>query len=154
VLFFEANAGGWQIGRVDQPDRPFPPGIGLDQRLEQMEVDPSQSHDSQPRPKLVQHADAGYLAGAAQPGKLSPGPLLRQHFHEQVQGMDRGEQTQEMHSIELSGGVFSMPPARVTDRPALIDEIVGNERTQQFEQFRRAGRRKVGIHGASLPGEP
>jgi hypothetical protein len=63
--------------------------------------------------------------------------------------MDGGEQTQQMHPVELSSAVLSMSPARVTGRPTLIDEVVGNQRSQQFEQFGRAGRRKIGVHGAS-----
>jgi hypothetical protein len=113
-----------------------------------MLVDAPQSRDAQPCPELVQHAHAGHLALAAQTGKLPPGALLRQHLHQEIQGMDGAEQTQQMHSIELSRGVLSMSPARVTGGPTLIDEIVGNERSQQFEQFGRAGRRKIGIHGS------
>lgn len=40
-----------------------------------------------------------------------------------------------------------MSPAGVTGGPTLIDEIVGNERSQQFEHFGRAGRREIGVHG-------
>ncbi len=112
-----------------------------------MLVDAAQSRDAQPRPKLVQHAHAGHLALAAQTGKLPPGALLRQHLGQQIQGMDGAEQTQQMHPIELSSGVLSMSAAGVTGGPTLIDEIVGNERSQQFEQFGRAGRRKIRVHG-------
>jgi hypothetical protein len=81
VLFFEAHAGCGQVGGIDQPDRPFPPGIRLDQWIEQMLVDAPQSRDAQPCPELVQHAHAGHLALAAQTGKFPPGALLRQHLH-------------------------------------------------------------------------
>lgn len=147
MLFFEAHAGRGQVGGVDQSDRAFPPGIGLNQRREQMLIDAPQSRHTQAVPELVQHAHARHLALAAQLRKLPPGALLRQHFDQEVQRMDRGEQTQQMHPIELSGGVFSMSATRVTGGPTLIDEIVGNERSQQFEQFSRAGRRKMGVHG-------
>ena len=91
-----------------------------------MLINPPQSGDSQARPELVQHAHAGHLRLAAQAGKLSPSALLRQHFDQEVQGMDGGEQTQQMHPIQLSGGVFSTPPARGRGGPGLIDEILGN----------------------------
>jgi hypothetical protein len=95
-----------------------------------MLVDTPQSRDAQPCPELVQHAHAGHLALTAQTCKLPPSGLLGQHFHQQIQGMDGGEQTQQMDPIELSRGVLSMSPTRVTDRPTLIDEIVGDKRRQ------------------------
>ena len=112
-----------------------------------MLIDAPQSRDTQSSPELVQHAHAGHLALAAQPRKPPPSTLLRQHFDQEIQGMDRGEQTQQMHPIELSGGVFSMSPAGGTEGPRMINEIVRNERSQQFEQFGRASRRKIGVHG-------
>ena len=61
--------------------------------------------------------------------------------------MHRGEQAQQVNAIELGGGVFAMPPAGGAVGPAVVDEIVGDERSQEFEQRRRAGGRKIGIHG-------
>lgn len=58
-----------------------------------------------------------------------------------------------MNAKELGAGVFTTPPASGTVRPAFVDEIVGHERIQEFEQRRRAGGRKVGIHGnQTIPG--
>jgi hypothetical protein len=142
VLFFEADAGRGQIRGVNQPDRQIPPGIGLDQRLKQMLVNPAQAHHAQASPELMQDPHPGHMALPAQPGKLTPSPLLRQHFDQEVQGVDRGEQTQQMHPVELRGGVFPTPPTSRTDRPAVIDEIVGHEWREQFQQFGRAGRGK------------
>jgi hypothetical protein len=59
-----------------------------------MLIDPPQSGDSQARPELVQHAHARHLRLTAHAGKLPPSALLRQHFDQEVQGMDGGEQTQ------------------------------------------------------------
>ena len=146
MLFFEAHTGGGQIGGVDQADRTLLPGILIDHGLEQMPIDPPQPADAQAGPELVQDAHAGHLGLAAQAGKLSPGALLRQHLDQEIQGMNRREQTQQMHPIELSGGVLAASPARGRRGPALIDEIIGNERSQQFEKFSGAGRRKVGVH--------
>jgi hypothetical protein len=83
---------------------------------------------------------------APQTGELSPRPLLRQHSDQQVQGMHRREQTQQVNPKELGGGVFPMPPTGAAVRPTFVDEIVGDERIQEFEQGHRAGRRKVRIH--------
>jgi len=43
------------------------------------------------------------------------------------------KQTQQMHAVELGGGVGAMPAARVTPRPTVVEEVVGNERIEQFE---------------------
>jgi hypothetical protein len=43
------------------------------------------------------------------------------------------EQAQQVNPKELGGGVFPMPPASPPVRPAFIDEIVGNERIQEFK---------------------
>ena len=65
--------------------------------------------------------------------------------------MHRRQQTQQMDPVKLGRTVIPPPPTGVALRPAFVDEIVGGERVQQFQQGRRAGRRKVGIHSASLP---
>ena len=146
MLFFEPPAGGGQIRGVDQSDRAFPPGIRLHQWLEQMLVDPPQSGHAQPRPKLVQHPHIGHPVLAAQVREAPPRPLLRQHFDQQVQGMNRREQTQQVNTKELGGGVFAVPTAGATVRPDSIDEIVGDQRIQEIKQRHGAGGRKVGIH--------
>ena len=111
-----------------------------------MLIDLPQPCDTQTRPKLVQHAHVGHPVLPAQTGKLSPRGLLRQHFHQKVQGMHRREQAQQMDAKELGGGVLAVPAAGASVGPALIDKIVGNEWSQQFEQSGSAGRRKVGVH--------
>lgn len=116
-----------------------------------MLIDLAQALHSHALPEFVQHPDSGHLAVAAQTGELPPRALLRQQGHQQVQEMDRGEQTQQMHPIKLRGGIGPPPPARGLGRPAVIDKIVGDERGQEFEQLGRAGHGKVGIHEASLP---
>ena len=146
VLFFEAHAGRGQIGGVDQADRTLLPPILIDHGLEQLRMDATQAGDAQAGPELVQAAHPGHLSLAAQAGELSPGALLRQHLDQEIQGMNRREQTQQMHPIELSGGVLAASPARDRFGPAVIDEIVGNERSQQFEKLSGAGRRKLRVH--------
>lgn len=118
-----------------------------------MLIDLAQAQHPHARPEFVQHPDPGHLAVTAQAGELPPCALLRQQGHQQVQGMDRGEQTQQMHPIKLRGGIGPPPPASGPGRPVVIDEIVGDERGQEFEQLGRARQRKVGIHPGSLPWE-
>lgn len=111
-----------------------------------MRIDASQAGDAHTGPELMQDAHAGHLGLATQVGELSPGALLRQHFDQEIQGMNRREQTQQMHPVELRGGVFATSPASGRRRPVVIDKIVGNKRRQQFEKFAGAGRRKLRVH--------
>jgi hypothetical protein len=112
-----------------------------------MRVDPPQSRHAHAAAELVHHSHVGHPTLPAQTGEGSPHALLRQHFDQQVHGMHRGKQAQQMHPKQLGCGVFAMPPAGGGVRPAFVDEIVRNERRQEFEQRRRAGGRKIGIHG-------
>jgi len=116
-----------------------------------MLVDPPQPAYSHATAELVQDAHAGHLSLAAQTGELPPGALLRQQLDQQVHCMHRGQQTQQMNPIKLGRTVISPSPTGLTLRPAFVDEIVGDERTQKFKQGGRAGRWKVGIHAPSLP---
>jgi hypothetical protein len=118
----------------------------IDHGLEQMRIDAPQAGDAQAGPELVQNAHAGHLDLAAQAGKLSPGALLRQHFNQEIQGMNRREQAQQMHPVELSRGVIATSSAGGCCGPEVIDKIVGNERCQPFEKFGGASRRKVRVH--------
>ena len=151
--FFEAHTGGRQIRGVDQSDRTFPPGIRLHQRLEQMPVDPAKPGHPQSRPKLVQHPHVRHPALTAPTREGSPPSLLRQHFDQQVQGVNRREQAQQVNAKELGGGMRAVPAPGGTVRPALFDEIVGDQRIEKFKQSHRAGGRKIGIH-ASLSACP
>ena len=118
-----------------------------------MLIDLAQAQHPHALPEFVQHPNSGHLAVATQAGELPPRALLRQQGDHQVQRMDRGEQPQQMHPIKLGGSIGPPPPAGGHGRPAVIDEIVGDERGQKFEQLGRAGHGKVGIHAASLPVE-
>jgi hypothetical protein len=116
-----------------------------------MLVDPPQPGHPYALAELVQDTHSGHLGLAAQPGELPPRALLRQELDQQVHRMHWRQQAQQMNPIKLGGAVISPAPARGARGPAFVDEIVGHERVQKFEQGRRAGRRKVGIHVPSLP---
>lgn len=113
-----------------------------------MLIDPPQPRHAHATAKLVHHPHVGHPALAAQTGKFSPRALLRQHFDQQVHGMDWREQAQQVNAIKLGGGVFAMPPAGGAVRPRFVDEIVRDEWGQKFEQRRCAGGRKIRIHGS------
>lgn len=93
-----------------------------------MLVDPAKPGHAQPRPKLVQHPHVRHPALTAEAGECSPRPLLRQHFDQQIQGVNRREQTQQVNAKELGGGMRAVPAPGGTVRPALVDEIVGDQR--------------------------
>jgi hypothetical protein len=153
VLFFEADTRRRQIRGVDQSHRPRLPEIAGEQGFEQMCVDPPQPGHSHATPELMQDAHAGHLSLAAQTGELSPGALLRQQFAQQVHRMHRREQGQQMNPIKLCRTVISPPSTGRAMRPAVVDEIVGDEGVKKVKQGRGAGRGKVGIHSSSLPVE-
>jgi hypothetical protein len=115
-----------------------------------MLVDPPQSRHAHAAAQVMHHPHVGHPALAAQTSELAPGALLRQHFDQQVHGMHRGEQAQQMHAQELGRRVFAAPSASAAVRPARVDEIVGDKRIQEFEERGRAGGRKIGIHGGTL----
>jgi hypothetical protein len=82
----------------------------------------------------------------AETRERSPRSLFWQHLDQQVQGVNRREQTQQVNAKELGGGMRAVPAPGGTVRPALVDEIVRNKRIQEFKQSHRAGGRKTGIH--------
>ena len=151
MLFFEAHAGRRKIGGSHQPRRPRLPEIAGQQRFEQMLVDPPQAGHSHAPAKLMQHPHIRPRVLARHAGKLSPIPLLGQHFDQQVHRMHWRKQTQQMHAVELGGRVGAMPAASATTRPALVDEVVGDERIEQFEQGGGTGGWQVKVHGRRLP---
>jgi hypothetical protein len=61
--------------------------------------------------------------------------------------MYRREEAQQVNAKELGSRVFTMPPASVAVRPAVVNKIVGDKRIHKLKQGNRASRRKIGIHG-------
>jgi hypothetical protein len=153
VLFFEADTGRGQIRDVDQSHRPRLPEIAGEQGFEQMRVDPPQPGHAHATTEFMQDAHAGHLSLTAQTGELSPGALLRQQCDQQIHRMHRRQQRQQMDPIKLCRTVISPPSTGRAMRPAVVDEIVGDEGVQKVKQGRRAGRGKIGIHCSSLPVE-
>lgn len=147
MLFFEADTGGGQIRGVNQAHRPGLPKIAGEQRRQHLLVDASQARHAHTSTERVHHPHVGHATLTAQTSKLSPRALLRQHFDQQVNGVNRREQGQQVNAIQLGGGVFAMPSAGGVVGPAVIDEIVGDERGEEFKQCRRARGREIGIHG-------
>jgi hypothetical protein len=116
-----------------------------------MVVDAAQSAHAHAAAEFVQDTHARHLGLTAQTGKLSPPALLGKHPDQQVHGMHRGQQAQQMNPIKLCRTVIAPSSTRVAKRPAFVDEIIRHKRIEQFKQGHGASRRKVGIHVPSLP---
>jgi hypothetical protein len=119
----------------------------LDQGLENRFVDLPQSADACAGAKRVQDANIGRAMAVAQSGEIPPRALLRQQLGQQVEGMPRRQQRQQMRAPELGGTEL---PTRTAKRPhvaVVVDEVVGNVWIKQVEQLVGAGDRKA-FHGA------
>jgi hypothetical protein len=86
-----SGAGRLEVGRIDQRYGKPPAQRPRQQRLQQVLVDPPQSHDAYPLPKIVQHPHIRHRLAIGQMGKLAPGFLLGQHLDQQIERMHRGQ---------------------------------------------------------------
>ena len=106
-----------------------------------MLIDFSQSTDSGSVAKLVQHPHVGHSVAIGQMGKLAPSPLLREHRHQQIEGMHWRQHTQQMHPPQLGRAQPALSALPAMRRQQLIDKIVGNVRGKFVEQLDRASGR-------------
>ena len=112
---------------------------GLDQRLENRFIDLSQSPNARAGAKRVEDANVGGAMAVAQSGEITPGALLGQQLGQQVEGMHRRQECQQVRAPELG---WTELPARTADRPhfaVVVDEVVGNVWIKQVEQLVGAG---------------
>jgi hypothetical protein len=124
----------------------LPKGGGLDQRLEQGFVDLSQSQHPQTGAKRVEDANVGGDMAIPQPSEISPRALLGQQLGEQVEGMHRGQECQQVRAPELGWTELPARPPNRSHVAAFVDKIVGDVWIEQFEQLVGAGDRKA-VHG-------
>jgi hypothetical protein len=82
-------------------------------------------------------------------GKLPPSALLRQQLEQQVDGVNRGQQRQQVDTPQLCGAEMSRTTARGGVRPSLAEKPIGNERGELLKQGVGAGGRKQRIHAAN-----
>ena len=66
-----------------------------------MPIDAAQFGQIHAFPKLVKHSDIGKLETIAQASKGSPSPIFGQQLHQQIEGMNRGEQRQQSDPEKL-----------------------------------------------------
>jgi hypothetical protein len=150
VLFFEAPRGRRQIRRVHQGHRVRLAALAAQQAAQQMLINLAQSAYPQTITKLMEHARAGQLP--AQVAETPPGSLFGQLGHQQVERMGGGEQRQQMHPPQLGRTQGTTPPARELAGRERLDEVIGHERRQQFQQPIGAGGRKKNSHARTLTG--
>lgn len=114
----------------------------MDQRLEQGFIDLSQSPHTRMGAKRIKDAHVGRAMAMVQPCKGTPSTLLRQQLREQIERMHRSQHRQQMRAPELGGAELPTRAAHGPCVPVGVDEVVGNERVEPFEQLVGAGNRK------------
>jgi len=120
-----------------------------------MFIDVAQAGDAQAVAKLVEHPDIrnGTLVG--QVGKAAPVALFGQHLDQQVEGMRRREQGQQVDPIQLGRTEASAPSAPQGTGQQLVHERIGHMRGKFPEQCGRAGLRKKRFHApTATPRKP
>lgn len=99
----------------------------------------------------MQHPDIRGTAGGGEVSKTTPGGLLGQHPDQEVEGMDRTQDGEQMDSEELGLGVAETTTRSAWMGPLGVDEVVWNKRGKGVEECGRTGLGKGLRHGKSLP---
>jgi len=135
ALFFKPATRRGQIRRVDQRHS----GQGWvqtpDQRFEQMAVDLPKTAHAQLVAEGVHHPHIGQQGQAPQTGKMPPRFLLRQHSDEQIEGMNRSQQDQQVQAPQLGGAQMMAPAAGLEPWPAFIQKVIRDEGRQQLQKL-------------------
>ena len=115
----------------------------------------TQAGDAQAVTKLVEHPDIrnGPLVG--QVGKAAPVVLFGQHLDQQVEGMRRREQSQQVNAIQLGRAKAAAASASQGPGQQLVHERIGHMRGKFLEQRGRTGLWKKRFHGpTATPRKP
>jgi hypothetical protein len=88
---------------------------------------------------LVEHPDIGNGESVGQTSESPPVSLFGQHLEQEVEGVDRAEQGEQMEAVQLGRAELapSSPPRR--EREQLVDKIVGNIRVEFVQKGGGAG---------------
>ena len=113
----------------------------FDQTLAQAVVDAPPPAAAQAGAKRMEHAHVRQVPLVGQPGESAPLALLRQQGQQEVEGMDRCQQRQEMHAPKLGGAKFWLWAPGEAPLPVLVDEVVWNVGIKPVEKFGGAGGR-------------
>lgn len=93
-----------------------------------MLVDPAQRGQFKPVTKQVQHFGVGQNPTVRQPRKGSPQPMFGQQLHQEIEGMGGGQQGQQLHAEQLSGGKLGASPRTPSAWHQRVDQVIGDMR--------------------------
>jgi len=136
-VFFILGAGG-QVGRIDKSDRGGIQGRTLEQFPNQVVIDLAKTSHTQRPPKIVKHADIGNRKSVGQVRESAPGLLLGQATDESIETKSTREQNQQVNAPQLSRAEAQTPTFAPLPCKALIDELIGNMRRKNSQEFTRA----------------
>lgn len=111
-----------------------------------MFIDVAQARDAQAVAELVEHPHIGNGALVGQAGKATPVALFGQHLHQEIEGMGRRQEGQQMEPIQLGRAETSAASAPHGTGQQLVYERIGHMRGKFPEQGGRAGRRQKRFH--------
>lgn len=111
-----------------------------------MFIDVAQAGDAHAVAKFVEHPDIWNGALVGQVGKATPVALFGQHLDQQVEGMGRREQGQQMDPVQLGRAEAWVPSAPQGTGQQLVHERIRHMRRKFPEQRGRARLRKKRFH--------
>ena len=126
-----------------------PTGRPLDPGQPQLVVDGSETGDSCPRTKLVEHPYIRSAMPMGQSRKFAPSPLLGQQGDQLVERVGRRQYRQQVDTPQLCGVQGSMRPSARALVPVLVDKIVRNIWIHERQKLRRASQRECRVHSAA-----
>jgi hypothetical protein len=136
-VFFILGAGR-QVGRIDKSDRGWIQGRTPEKFPNQVIVNLAKTSHPQPSPKIVKHAYIGNRKSVGQVRESAPDLLLGQATHERIETKSTREQNQQVNSPQLSRAEAQTPAFAPLSCKARIDEIIGNIRRKNSQEFTRA----------------
>lgn len=109
------------------------------ERFQELLVDESQTADSHSVAALVEHPDIGNGKSVGQTSESPPVSLFGQHLEQEVEGMNRGEQGEQMEAVQLGRAELAPSSTSRRGREQLIDELVGHIRVEFVQKRSGAG---------------
>jgi hypothetical protein len=105
-------------------------------------IDLSKTSHAQRPPKLVKHAYIGNRKSVGQVRESAPCLLFRQATDKSIETKSTREQNQQVNSPQLGRTKAQTPAFAPLSRKALIDEIIGDMRRKNSQEFTRTDRWK------------
>lgn len=140
-VFFILCTGG-QVGRIDKSDRGWIQGRILENLPNQMIVNPAKTSHTHCPSEVVKHACIRNRKPVGQMRESPPCLLLGQATDESIETKGTREQSQQVNSPQLSRTEAPPPTFATLSCKTLIDEIIGNMRGKNSQEFTRAHRWK------------